>query len=93
MNTLIKYSDILKNIIGNIQIINPNLYIKNVENINYDKLKEMGIQYIVFDKDNTLTKHLETKFTKKSIETTINSLQNKYPDSIYLVSNGLRKLS
>lgn len=65
MNTLIKYSDILKNIIGNIQIINPNLYIKNVENINYDKLKEMGIQYIVFDKDNTLTKHLETKFTKK----------------------------
>ena len=35
-------------------IFKPKMYYKNIYDINYDKLKEMGIKTLIFDLDNTL---------------------------------------
>lgn len=46
----------------------PNMYQKNIHDINYKKLKEQGIKCLVFDLDNTIAlidQHIITDDTKK----------------------------
>jgi len=42
-------------IIQDVNILRPNIRYRSVLEIDYDNLKTMGIDYLVFDKDNTLT--------------------------------------
>ena len=35
-------------------VYKPDIYTKNIYSINYDKLKELGVKYLVYDLDNTL---------------------------------------
>lgn len=44
----------------------PDMYKKNIYEINYDKLKKMEIKYLFFDVDNTLFSYLESKPTKEN---------------------------
>lgn len=53
----------------------PNMYKKNIYEINYKKLKQMGKKYLFFDLDNTLISYLENKPTKENIEL-FNKLKN-----------------
>lgn len=46
----------------------PNMYKKNIYEINYEKLKRLGKKYLFFDLDNTLISYLESIPTKKNIE-------------------------
>lgn len=44
----------------------PDMYKKNIYEINYDKLKKMGKKYIFFDLDNTLISYLENTPTMEN---------------------------
>jgi hypothetical protein len=44
----------------------PDMYKKNIYDINYKKLKQMGKKYIFFDVDNTLISYLESKPIKEN---------------------------
>ena len=35
--------------------ITPNVMAKNVTNLNFRRMRELGFEHIIFDKDNTLT--------------------------------------
>ena len=35
-------------------LFRPKIYKKNIQDINYDKLKELGVKCLIFDLDNTL---------------------------------------
>lgn len=39
----------------NLELVRPKEYVNNISEIDYVKLSEKGIKYIVYDKDNTLT--------------------------------------
>nr|CAG8481812.1 14594_t:CDS:2 [Entrophospora candida] len=42
-------------IIKNPRLIVPHLIVKDIRELNYEKLKKSGINKLIFDKDNTLT--------------------------------------
>ena len=42
----------------------PDMYKKNIYEINYEKLKKMGKKYLFFDLDNTIISYLQNKTTK-----------------------------
>ncbi|KRX04222.1 HAD-like domain [Pseudocohnilembus persalinus] len=88
------YLQVAKNIIFNKQIINPHLLVDRIDQINYKELERLGIRCIVFDKDNTLTKHLKNGYFDQQIQNKIVNLQkqNSFNGHIYLFSNGLYKL-
>lgn len=46
----------------------PDMYKKNIYEIDYDKLKKMGKKYLFFDLDNTLISYLEDIPTKENID-------------------------
>ena len=54
----------------------PNMYKKNIYEINYDKLKKENIKYLFFDLDNTVISYKETKPNDKTIEF-FNNLKDK----------------
>ena len=44
----------------------PDMYKKNIYEINYEKLKKMGKKYLFFDLDNTIISYLQNKPTKEN---------------------------
>ena len=40
----------------------PHLKIKSIRNVDWKKLNEWGIKYLIFDKDNTLTRPYERNY-------------------------------
>jgi len=55
-------------LIGDLMKFYPNMYQKNIHDINYKKLKKIGIKCLVFDLDNTIAlidQHIITNDTKK----------------------------
>ncbi len=57
-------------------------------------MREIGISYLVFDKDNTLTAHKKDKFYNEKIETKIQEECFKFfnKENVILVSNSLKTL-
>ena len=47
---------------------NPALRVKSILDLNPKKLKDSGIEYIIFDKDNTFTISYEDAYFNKDIE-------------------------
>ena len=45
----------LNTLLLNHQLMVPHLKISSIANIKYDRLHSLGIKYLVFDKDNTIT--------------------------------------
>lgn len=66
----------------------PNMYQKDIFHINYDKLKEKGIKYLLFDLDNTLATIKEDKPSPK-VKKLITNLKKDF--TVILVSNSLKK--
>lgn len=48
--------------------LKPDIYKKDIYNINYDKLKKIGIKYLFFDLDNTIMSYQDNEPSKKAIE-------------------------
>ncbi len=62
----------------------PNMYKKNINDIDYEKLKNLNIKCLMFDLDNTLLK-LNKTIPKKSFCSLIKRLKKDF--SIFVVSN------
>lgn len=43
-------------------LLNPNIIVENISYVNFKYLKEIGIKYLIFDKDNTLAQTHDLKF-------------------------------
>lgn len=66
----------------------PNMYRKNIHDINYKKLKKLGIKCLIFDLDNTIAlidQHIITDDTKKLL------LDLKKDFNIVILSNNFTK--
>lgn len=66
----------------------PTYIAKSAKNIDYKKLKEMGINTLFFDLDNTFTKPFNKKINDEEIEL-VNRLKSEF--NVYVVSNGKEK--
>ena len=58
-------------------IFKPKMYYKSIYDINYDKLKEMGITCLIFDLDNTLGT-IDYKKSPRKTKTLIRKLQEDF---------------
>lgn len=66
----------------------PNMYQKNIQDINYKKLKKLGIICLIFDLDNTIAlidQHVITDDTKRLLMELKNDFQ------IIIISNNITK--
>lgn len=66
----------------------PNMYQKNIKDINYKKLKKLGIKCLIFDLDNTIAlidQHVITDDTKRLLMELKNDFQ------IIIISNNITK--
>ena len=66
----------------------PTKYYKNIYEINYDKLKKMGIKCLVFDLDNTLGLIVNKTCPKESVNL-IKKLKNDF--NVVVCSNNTKK--
>lgn len=69
-----KYCKQVSRIIQNPNLLRPKISCRSVLEIDYDRLQSMGIEYIVFDKDNTLTITHQNQFFSKEIEEMIKNI-------------------
>ena len=69
--------------------LKPNIYIKDIYSINYDKLKENNIKCLLFDLDNTIATLDEIKPTKNIIELFKKIKRMNF--DIYIFSNAISK--
>ncbi len=66
----------------------PDMYKKNIFNIDYDKLKEIGINYLIFDLDNTIALIDERK---TPIRTKLLFRKLKKDFTVLIISNNNKK--
>ena len=66
----------------------PNMYVKNIFEIDYKKLKDRDIKVLLFDFDNTIIEKGNNVIDKKTLKF-LNSLKSNF--IIYVVSNSLNK--
>lgn len=66
----------------------PNMYKKNILDINYDLLKEKGIKCLIFDLDNTIALIDENEIPKKVLEL-FEKLKKSF--KLVIVSNNTKK--
>jgi phosphatidylglycerophosphatase GEP4 len=71
MKKINRYSKIFQYLLKDPSLMNPNLIIKDVKSIDYKKLREIGIKYVVFDKDNTLTETYKMNYYNDTIKQSI----------------------
>lgn len=69
-------------------IFKPTMYKKDIFDINYDKLKELGIKCLVFDLDNTLGL-IDAKKCPRKTKKLLKSLQKDF--LIFIASNNTRR--
>ena len=69
-------------------LFKPDMYKKNIFEINYDKLKEMGIKCLVFDLDNTLGL-IDHKRCPRNSKKLLKDLQKDF--LVFISSNNTRK--
>ena len=50
------------------RISRPHVLAEDISKINYQKLKGLGMEKVIFDKDNTLVLHGENNFYKPEIK-------------------------
>ena len=71
-------------------IFYPDIYAKNIFEIDYEKLKDKGIKCLVFDLDNTLVQ-VKSSVADEKVKSLFTTLKRK-KFMIILMSDSLRKL-
>ena len=69
-------------------LFRPIIYQKNIQSINYQKLYDQGIRYLIVDLDNTLSKVLEKECSPET-KAFVNNLSEKF--TIIVASNNTRQ--
>ena len=62
------YVKIGKKILKNPNIIRPHVITSDITHINFERMKKMGVEKVIFDKGNTITKHSQFTYLSKDIE-------------------------
>jgi predicted HAD superfamily phosphohydrolase YqeG len=63
------FKSLLKKVITrDFAALTPNVIAKDITTLNYKRMKELGFEGIIFDKDNTLTKPGNGLFATEEIE-------------------------
>lgn len=80
----------LKNIIFNRRMLIPTISLKSVADLDLDSLESLGIKYLVFDKDNTLSVPYGEKI-HPSLDNKMNEIKshNIYKNSAAILSNSV----
>lgn len=85
------YFRILLKIAKEPSLLNPNIIRKDIKGLDFKYLSDIGIKYIVYDKDNTITKTYNSEYFDSNIEKTIKDCLDSYTqNSIGLLSNSYR---
>ena len=66
----------------------PKMYKENIESINYDKLKRIGIKYLIFDLDNTIALIDQNEIPEEKKDFLLN-LKKEF--TIMIISNNIKK--
>ena len=66
----------------------PSMYKKSIFDINYDKLKSIGIKCLIFDLDNTIAL-IDTKLIPEEVKTLFIKLKKDF--NIVIISNNTKK--
>ncbi len=91
---MLKYYRLYKLISERPYLLVPNISTEHVSTINYTFLKSKGIQYIVYDRDNTISGHLSESFFSKKEEEVIQKVKEMFGENcVALLSNSLIKKS
>ena len=61
------YVKIGKKILKNPNIIRPHVKAKDISELNFKKMKDMGMEKIIFSKDNTITRVGDTEFISPEV--------------------------
>ena len=61
------YVKIGKKILKNPNIIRPHVKTKDISELNFKKMKDMGMEKIIFDKGNTLTYYFQKIYLNENI--------------------------
>ena len=59
---------IIRNLFFGKYVTKPHIIVDGVWDVDYQNLRKRGVKYVVFDKDNTLTKHLDRNWFSKDVE-------------------------
>ena len=82
------YVKIGKKILKNIDHYRPHVKVRDISCLNFAKMKEMGMEKVIFEKDNTLTKFGKTRFFNKHIRKAfVNSKKTFGKDNVIVVSS------
>ena len=66
----------------------PDMYVKSIFNINYSKLRDLGIKCLIFDLDNTLAL-VHENLVLDEVKEKIKELKKEF--HVCIISNGFRK--
>ena len=79
---------ILKSVVKNPVIIKPHVIAKDISHLNFKKMKDMGFNKIIFDKDNTLTLDRHAEFFSKKIRYKFQEAKDVFgKENTFIVSN------
>ena len=75
-------------------LFKPHVYVKDINEINFSFLKsELGIKYLIFDKDDTLSSH-NCNFLHHSIQkSTLLEISTLFKENVFICSNANHKWS
>ena len=82
------YVKIGKKILKNPNIIRPHVKTKDISELNFKKMKEMGMEKIAFDKGNTLCHHGDHLFINTDIKDAFKECLEVFgTDNVMLITN------
>ena len=68
--------------------LRPHVVAKDIGHLNFKKMKEMGMEKVIFDKDNTLTAYFNPLFRSWRIEESFFDSVNIFgKDNVFVFSN------
>lgn len=85
------YFSVFSRVLKNFSLLNPHLSCQDISKLDFPALKHLGIKFLVFDKDNTLTKTYSPDYYSISIESSLKFAINTFgSQNLGLLSNSLR---
>ena len=66
----------------------PQISVKSLSELNFIELKARGVKYLVFDKDNTLTRAFEDEL-HESVKEAVDEAHTEFPGKIAILSNSV----
>ncbi len=78
----------LGSLLRNPSLVLPQISIKSLNELDFATLKARGVKYLVFDKDNTLTRAFEDKL-HESVKDAMERAHDEFPGKIAILSNSV----